>query len=329
MATQVRDQDILLRGGLIVDGSGGTPYTANLLVRGGKVFRISPRPIRTAGVVIECAGRVVAPGFIDAHSHLDWHIPIKGHDELKYPFLAQGITTVVAGNCGMSAAGFREGSAWKERITAMLGAGLLTAQWSSVAEYVERLEASGASQNIALMAGHGSTRASIRGADPSPLHPYEIKELLWLLEGAMDQGARGVSLGLQYEPGAFARREEIQRGRPAGQEEGEGARCPSAGLRPPRDGAGQWRRWRKRWTLPARRACGCRSRTCSLPARAPGGPWKRASRPSTAALKDGIDVRFDFTPYHCEASRDRGRAPAVVPCARARPPTGKPRPSDA
>ena len=69
--------------------------------------------LRTAGVVIDCAGKVIAPGFIDAHSHLDWHIPIKGHDELKYPFLAQGITTVVAGNCGASAAGFRENSVWK------------------------------------------------------------------------------------------------------------------------------------------------------------------------------------------------------------------------
>ncbi len=105
-----RDPDILLKGGLIVDGSGGAPYTANLLIRAGRVSRISPRALRTTGVVIDCGGMVVAPGFIDAHSHLDWHIPVKGRDDLKLPFLAQGITTVVTGNCGLSAAGFREGS---------------------------------------------------------------------------------------------------------------------------------------------------------------------------------------------------------------------------
>ena len=205
-----RDPDILLKGGLIVDGSGAAPYTANLLIRSGTIARISPRAIRTTGVTIECAGRVVAPGFIDAHSHLDWHIPLKGRDELKYPFLAQGITTVVAGNCGLAAAGFRESSAWKDRVSPMLSAGAFPSPWDTVADYLSRIESSGASQNIALLVGHGSTRASIRGNDPYPLHPYEIKELLWLLEHAMDQGARGVSLGLQYEPGAFARPDELR-----------------------------------------------------------------------------------------------------------------------
>ena len=209
MTATLRDQDILLKGGLIVDGSGGAPYTAHLLIRGGSVARITPRPVRTPGVVIDCSQKVVAPGFIDAHSHLDWYVPLKGHDELKYPFLAQGITTVVAGGCGVSAAGFREASAWKEKLAGTLSGGLLSLQWDTVDDYFSRLLASGSSQNIALLAGHGSTRASLRGNDPSPLHPYEIKELLWLLERAMDQGARGVSLGLQYEPGSHARTDEL------------------------------------------------------------------------------------------------------------------------
>ena len=120
-----RDQDILLRDGLIVDGSGGAAFAANLLIRSGKIHRISPRPIRTTGVVIDCAGKVVAPGFIDAHSHLDWHIPIKAHDELKYPFLAQGITTVVAGNCGSAAAGYRESTSFRaQAASALLSNGL-------------------------------------------------------------------------------------------------------------------------------------------------------------------------------------------------------------
>ncbi len=301
MAAQGRDQDILLRGGLIVDGAGGTPFTANLLVRAGKVLRISPRAIRTAGVVIECAGRAVAPGFIDAHSHLDWHVPIKGHDELKYPFLAQGITTVVAGNCGLSAAGFREGSAWKERITAMLGAGLLAAQWDSVAEYADRLDASGTSQNIALLAGHGSTRASIRGGDPSPLHPYEIKELLWLLEGALDQGARGVSLGLQYQPGVFARQEEIREVARLVKKKGKVLAVHPRACAPTRRGQSMAALTE---ALSIARTTGVRLQVSHL-FFAGSRAW-RTVEPSLAAIdaavKDGVDVRFDFTPYHCEAS---------------------------
>jgi N-acyl-D-amino-acid deacylase len=91
----------------------------------------------------------------------------------------------------------------------MLSGGLLPLQWDTVDDYLTRLQASGSSHNVALLAGHGSTRTSLRGADPSPLHPYEIKELLYLLERAMDQGARGVSIGLQYEPGCHAKPEEL------------------------------------------------------------------------------------------------------------------------
>ncbi|MFI5369898.1 MAG: amidohydrolase family protein, partial [Spirochaetia bacterium] len=206
-----KDQDIVLKGGLVVDGTGGAPFSGNLLIRAGRIQRISPRPLRTTGIVIDCAGKVIAPGFIDAHSHLDWHIPIKGHDELKYPFLAQGITTVIAGNCGASAAGFRENSVWKGQAESnLLRNGLLKIEWDSVSDYLARIASAGASHNLALLVGHGSTRASIRGNVPSPLHPYETKELLWLLENSMDQGARGVSLGLQYEPGLFASPEEIR-----------------------------------------------------------------------------------------------------------------------
>ena len=203
-------QDIVLKAGLIVDGTGGAPYTANVLIRAGTIRRITTKPVRTTGTVIDCAGRVVAPGFIDAHSHLDWHLPLKGHDELKYPFLAQGITTVVAGNCGIAAAGIRRGSTWRQQIADRpAGAGILSMQWDTVEEYFARLASAGASHNVALLAGHGSTRASIRGLETSPLHPYESKELLYLLETAMDQGARGVSLGLQDEPGMYARAEEL------------------------------------------------------------------------------------------------------------------------
>jgi N-acyl-D-amino-acid deacylase len=301
MAATGRDQDILLKGGLIVDGSGTTPYTANLLIRAGKIARITPRPVRTRGVVIDCASRVVAPGFIDAHSHLDWHIPLKGHDELKYPFLSQGITTVVAGASGLSAAGFREATAWKEKLQGMPASGLLTPQWDTVDDFVQRLEASGTSQNIALLAGHGSTRISIRGLDPSPLHPYEIKELLWLLEHALEQGARGISVGLQYEPGVHARPEEIREIALLVKKKGRilavhpRAFAPTAkgdALTAVTEAIGIARTTGVRLQISRMMFCGLRA----------GRNAEAAVTAIDAARKAGSDIGFGVTPYHCGAS---------------------------
>jgi len=194
-----------------VDGTGAAPAVGNLLIRAGRIHHMSAHAIRTSGVAIDCAGHVVAPGFIDAHSHLDWQLPLKGHDDSKYPFVAQGITTVVGGGCGWAPAALREGSRWLGQVADNPVSGAqLPIQWETVAELFERLEGSGISHNLALLAGHGSSRVSIRGQVPSPLHPYESKELLRLLEVAMDQGARGVSVGLQLAPGLFARPEELK-----------------------------------------------------------------------------------------------------------------------
>jgi N-acyl-D-amino-acid deacylase len=205
------NQDVVLKNGLIVDGTGNKAVTANLLIRSGRIHRISAQAIRSSGVTIDCTGRVVAPGFIDAHSHLDWHLPLKGHDDLKYPFLAQGITTVVGGNCGWAPAGLRESTRWREQVVDNpISNGQLPVSWDTVEELFDRLQGSGMSHNLALLAGHGSSRVSIRGLDSSPLHPYESKELLGLLEIAMDQGARGVSVGLQLAPGLFAHPEELK-----------------------------------------------------------------------------------------------------------------------
>jgi N-acyl-D-amino-acid deacylase len=300
-----KDQDILLKGGLVVDGSGGAPYTANLLIRSGRIARLSARPPRFNGVTVECGGKVVAPGFIDAHSHLDWHVPLKGRDELKYPFLAQGITTAVTGNCGISAAGFRNGSAWKETLFASFGGGVnassIPPHSDSVADYFTRLDSSGASQNIAILAGHGSTRASIRGSVSAPLHPYEIKELLWLLEQAMDQGARGVSLGLQYEPAVFAGTDELREvARLVKRKGGILAVRPRAFSPGPR---GQ--------TVPAlvemidlARATGVRLQVSHLFFAGTRAAHAAEAAVSVidAALKDGLDIGFDITPFHCEAS---------------------------
>ena len=301
------NQDIVLKNGLIVDGTGGRPYTANLLIRAGRIHRILPRAIRSRGVTIDCSGRVVAPGFIDTHSHLDWQLPLKGHDELKYPFLAQGITTVVGGNCGASAAGFREGSSLRAQAADnSMNTGQLVLQWDTVAELFERLAASGASHNLALLAGHGSARASIRGMNPSPLHPYETKELLRILEIALEHGARGVSVGLQYQPGLYARPDELKEVallvRHRDRILAAHPRCVSAVApgAPARSFAEGCNIAALRELIDLARQTGVRLQISHL-AFAGARTWKTsesALRLIDDALADGVDVRFDVCAAH-------------------------------
>ncbi len=200
----------LLKNGLIVDGAGKKGFAGCVLIKGGRIEEVSESPIDIDCPTLDVTGKVVAPGFIDAHSHMDWILPLEGRDELKLPFIAQGCTTFVAGNCGFGVAGFRKSSGHKKEIAPGLFPNA-EMPWDTMAEYYEHMRGAGMSHNLANLAGHGTIRVSIRGMDPSPLTDDEMKELLALLERAMDEGAIGVSLGLQYAPGIFATMDEIKR----------------------------------------------------------------------------------------------------------------------
>jgi N-acyl-D-amino-acid deacylase len=200
---------ILLKNGLIVDGTGKKGFSGNLLIHDHKIEKISSREIQAAGEVVDCAGQVIMPGIIDAHSHMDWYLPINGHDELKLPFTAQGVTTFVAGQCGYGVAGFRKNSPFMNRINARTK-GLFHIDWDSMTQYFAHLRKNKMTHNLMVLAGHGTTRTSIRGFNAAPLNRDEMKEMLLLLEQAMDEGATGVSLGLQYEPGIFTTGEELR-----------------------------------------------------------------------------------------------------------------------
>ncbi len=199
----------LLKNGLIVDGTGKKSFNGNLLIHDHKIEKISANEIQSAGEVMDCAGQVIMPGIIDAHSHMDWYLPINGHDELKLPFTAQGVTTFVAGQCGYGVAGFRKNSPFMNKINPRTK-GLFHIEWDSMAQYFDHLKKNKMTHNMMVLAGHGTTRTSIRGFNAAPLNRDEMKEMLLLLEQSMDEGATGVSLGLQYEPGIFTTGEELR-----------------------------------------------------------------------------------------------------------------------
>ncbi|MEO8604637.1 MAG: N-acyl-D-amino acid deacylase, partial [bacterium] len=96
--------DLILEQGTIVDGTGREGFTGSVGVRGGRIAAIGDLAGAESARRLDCAGRVVAPGFIDMHSHSDWVLPQPDHASVLAPLLEQGITTIVAGNCGCSPA---------------------------------------------------------------------------------------------------------------------------------------------------------------------------------------------------------------------------------
>ena len=98
------DLERVIRGGTVVDGTGRPRFRADVGIRDGRIAAVSPDPPLSGADRIDADGLAVAPGFIDVHSHAEWVLPLEDHDRILAPFLEQGITTLVTGNCGFSPA---------------------------------------------------------------------------------------------------------------------------------------------------------------------------------------------------------------------------------
>ncbi len=208
----------LLKNGLIVDGTGSKAFNGSLLINGHKIEKVIIEDASFDGNTIDCTGRVIAPGIIDMHSHMDSVLPASDRHDLTTPFTRQGVTTFVGGNCGYGIAGFKKGS---QNLTAESSnrdfyktvnkrtKGLYKLQWDTMGGYFDFLEKNGITHNLATLVGNGTTRASLQGFDPTPMTGKRMQEQMYLLEEALEQGARGVSYGLQYEPDVFVTLDEL------------------------------------------------------------------------------------------------------------------------
>lgn len=173
------DYDLVIRGGRVIDGSGNPAIRADVAVKEGRIAAIGRIP-QSAGMTVDATGMVVAPGFIDVHTHAENISRLPRAEN----FVRMGVTTLVTGNCGGSAL--------------------------NVGEFFRKVEQAKPSVNVATLIGHNTVREEAMGGDfdraPSE---SELAEMRSLVERGMKDGAVGLSTGLIYLPGTFSKTDEI------------------------------------------------------------------------------------------------------------------------
>ena len=199
--------DILFRNARIADGTGNPIYHADVAVKDGKIAKIGYHLTVQAEKVIDGTGKVLAPGFIDAHSHLDGRVedaPRCAH------LLAQGVTTVIGGMCGNSAAPICE-EHFDDclRVTGRNHSEESIRARFSLTDYIRHLEKIPLGSNFTFLIGHGNIRVAAMGYVPDKATPADLDRMRELTRKCMQAGAMGVSFGLIYPPGSYADTEEM------------------------------------------------------------------------------------------------------------------------
>ena len=202
-AAEEPQYDLAITGGHILDGSGSPWYEGSVVVKEGKIADIGRLGKVSARQVIDATGLVVAPGFIDLHSHSDFDLLADGTAQSK---IRQGVTTEILGES--ESAGPVLGPAGPE-LDKDLGPRGIRRDWSTLGEYFSRVERQGISLNIASYVGSGQVRMCVTGNVNRPPTPAELEEMKQLVDQAMRDGAIGLSSGLIYPPNSFEKTDEL------------------------------------------------------------------------------------------------------------------------
>jgi N-acyl-D-amino-acid deacylase len=181
-APQPASFDVLIVNGRVLDGSGAPPKEADVGVRAGRIVSIGTLKGSRAGRTIDARGRIVAPGFIDVHSHAGETLTRPDLRQAQ-PILAQGVTTIVVNPDGGGPV--------------------------DLAKQRGELERGGVGPNVALLIGHGSVRRAVLGEAPRAPDEQELARMQDLVRRGMNEGAFGLSSGLYYLPGSHAKTEEV------------------------------------------------------------------------------------------------------------------------
>src|ERR1043166_4196714 len=171
--------DLVITNARVIDGSGNPWFRADVGIKAGRITRIGRISATEASQVIDAKGQIVAPGFIDVHTHVEsiYNLPAAEN------FIRMGVTSLVTGNCGTST--------------------------TDVAEFLERIKDKPLAVNLATLIAHGSVRRRVMGLGDRAPTPEELKQMEVVVDQAMKDGAVGLSTGLIYVPGTYAKTDEI------------------------------------------------------------------------------------------------------------------------
>ncbi len=197
------DHDLVITGASVIDGTGAARFTADVAVNGDRVSRIGRIDPASAARHVDAAGLILAPGFIDAHTHDDRAV-LSGPDML--PKVSQGVTTVVAGNCGVSLAPLT-GTDPPPPLNLLGGRDWY--RFPCVAAWVEEVERTRPAVNVALLCGHSTLRAGAMDRLDRAARADEIDTMGERLDRALEDGCIGLSTGLAYPPAFNAPTEEV------------------------------------------------------------------------------------------------------------------------
>ena len=199
--------DVLVRDGWVVDGTGRAPFRGDIAIEGGRIQHVGPVNGRGADRVVDAAGRLVCPGFVDPHSHSDWSILANPRAEST---VRQGVTTEVVGNCGWTYAPVSEASRQFVEARMRTFAYPEPVEWSSFADHLAWLSRRGHAQNLAWFVGHNTVRYAA-GVFTAVATERELRTMENLVREAMQAGALGLSTGLEFNPGRLAPTAELVR----------------------------------------------------------------------------------------------------------------------
>ena len=198
---------ILIKNGLIVDGSGTPGYKADILITDDKIVKIGENLDANGSKIIDASDRIVAPGFIDPHNHSD--LTLFQSTKIE-PFIMQGVTTLVIGMCGLGIAPANEKvvkSYFDFLNKAFISTGMV---FESLQDYFDEIENKGGiSANLAFFIPQGNVRACVLGTEERPATEEEIYAMKEIVRKNMEAGAFGLSSGLVYPPGSVTPTEEL------------------------------------------------------------------------------------------------------------------------